>query len=182
MQESTLTTADACEVAKIHRDRLNEAVARGDYPCVPPTRAGAARRFDAAGTVALCVFGLFVSRGITPSAAGRLACEVKSLLDRDPDLDRALIVWRGGIRVEDVVPYSDEALRHFFEQLQPPKVSEWKRAYEAKILGTSTAADDEVLGRAHFPPKSVEILPLASFRGLFNFAVLGASAAPAEGR
>lgn len=66
----------ACRLAHVDRDRFNEAVARGDYPCAPPATPGRTRTFSVHDVVGLFVFGRLVERGMAAKLAGEYACEV----------------------------------------------------------------------------------------------------------
>lgn len=73
-----LTTVAACRVAGFHRDRFNELVHDGAFPCAPQTVPGRARLFDPDDMIALVLFKRLMDDGMTPQAAGVTACEVAS--------------------------------------------------------------------------------------------------------
>lgn len=78
----------ACRIAGIDRDRFNEAVAAGNYPCAPPAVAGSSRVFDEDALCALFYYGRMLGRGYPPSVAGNIAClfqEQLANLRRAPD-------------------------------------------------------------------------------------------------
>lgn len=85
----------ACRIALIDPDRFNEAVAAGNFPCAPPTRAGAARIFDVEDIVVLRVYALLMEEGVTPSKAGPLACGLRDLLREHPNAERVTQVKLG---------------------------------------------------------------------------------------
>lgn len=72
-----LTTVAACRVAGIHRDRFNEHVAAGHYPCAPSTIPGRARLFDPVDMIGLCLFQKLMKDGFDASRAGSIASEVQ---------------------------------------------------------------------------------------------------------
>ena len=80
-----LTTVAACHVARIDRDRFNEAVARGDYTCAPPTVPGRARLFDPDDMIGLWYFRQFQDEGYNPKRAGQLACQIMNAAKAMPD-------------------------------------------------------------------------------------------------
>ena len=71
-----LTTAVACRVARINRDRFNEHVAAGAFGCAPQTIPGRARLFDPDDMIALWLFRELMDDGFNASRAGSIACEV----------------------------------------------------------------------------------------------------------
>jgi hypothetical protein len=80
-----LRTAAACKVARLDRDRFNEAVAGGYLNCVPGTVAGRARVFTPDDMLVLWYFRELVEDGLTREYAGRIACEVADAAKRNPD-------------------------------------------------------------------------------------------------
>lgn len=86
-----LTTIAACRVARIDRQRFNEHVAAGDYPCAPKTVPGRSRLFDESDLIALFVFAREVERGVKPGAAGSLACQVRETLTDRPDAETSVL-------------------------------------------------------------------------------------------
>lgn len=85
-------TAVATEIAMVNRQRFNEAVAEGFYPCAPKTVRGATRVFDVNDIVALRVYGRLLDEGMIPRAAGQMACDLRTLLAQYPEIDRAVCV------------------------------------------------------------------------------------------
>jgi hypothetical protein len=73
-------TQSACRIAGIDRDRFNEAVAAGNYPCAPKVARGATRVFDEIDLVALFNYGRLIEQDIQPMKAGRLACHIVQCL------------------------------------------------------------------------------------------------------
>lgn len=69
-------TALAVRIARVDRDRFNEAVADGFYGCAPSTARGSARVFDEADMIALFCYGRMIDEGMSPRSAGSIACGV----------------------------------------------------------------------------------------------------------
>ncbi len=82
----------AAEIADIDRQRFNEAVAEGFYPCAPATVPGRARSFGLNDLLALKLYGQLVREGTTPRHAGAVACEFLGFLKCHPDERVALHV------------------------------------------------------------------------------------------
>lgn len=92
MTKLRATMALAAEIADIDRQRFNEAVAEGFYPCAPKTVPGRARTFGLLDLLALKLYGQLLSEGITPRYAGGVACEFLAFLQCNPDAEKALHV------------------------------------------------------------------------------------------
>ena len=69
----------ACRIARVDRDRFNEAVAKGDYPCAPKPGHGRTREFAIHEVIGLFVYGRLIESGTSPRNAGHLACEAARL-------------------------------------------------------------------------------------------------------
>jgi hypothetical protein len=80
-----LTTVAACRVAGIDRDRFNEHVAAGRFPCAPDTSQGRGRLFDPDNMLALALFSELLKDGLAAHLAGPIACEVAAAAKRHPD-------------------------------------------------------------------------------------------------
>lgn len=80
-----LTTKVACRVARMDRDRLNEHVAAGRFPCAPETTPGRARLFDPDDMIALWLFREQMDDGFEASTAGHIACEVARAARENPE-------------------------------------------------------------------------------------------------
>ncbi|QIB32671.1 hypothetical protein [Ancylobacter pratisalsi] len=78
------TTALAAEIARIDRQRFNEAVASGLYTCAPETVAGRARSFGLVDLVVLFIYGRLLDEGITPRHAGAAACRLLTYFQEMP--------------------------------------------------------------------------------------------------
>lgn len=155
-----LNAREACEVAKVHPDRLNEAIARGDFPCAPMTVAGGRRNFDENDFVLLALYGAMTARGVPPRIAGKVACRALAPLENSPDAPTLAIIWRSsgvdGVRLSEVTPDIGYAMG----QMRVPKVSE------------VASGDQDAMQRAWFPIFSVEIVNIAAIRARFLFRVL----------
>lgn len=92
MTKLRATTALAADIARIDRQRFNEAIAAGFYPCAPETIAGRARSFNLEDLIALTVYGHLLREGVTPRHAGAAACGLRSFLVECPGTDHALQV------------------------------------------------------------------------------------------
>lgn len=92
MTKLRATTALAADIARIDRQRFNEAIASGFYPCAPETIAGRARTFDLNDLIALTIYGHLLREGVTPRHAGTAACGLRHFLTECPGADHALQV------------------------------------------------------------------------------------------
>lgn len=89
--EPTMSSTYACEVAFVNKQRFNEAVARGDYPCAPPVE-GRARIFNACDVFGLWLYGHLTDEGLPPAKAGDLSCQLVEVMRQHPDLEEVAIV------------------------------------------------------------------------------------------
>ena len=80
-----LRAATACKIARLDRDRFNEAVAGSYLTCVPSTSAGRARVFLPADMLALWYYRELVEDGLTREKAGHVACAVAEAARANPD-------------------------------------------------------------------------------------------------
>ena len=80
-----LRTATACKIARLERDRFNEAVAGSYLTCVPSTSAGRARVFLPDDMLALWYYRELVEDGLTRERAGHVACAVAKAARTYPD-------------------------------------------------------------------------------------------------
>lgn len=92
MTKLRATTALAADICHIDRQRFNEAVASGFYPCAPETVAGRPRFFDVSDLLALRIYGHHLREGVTPRHAGHAACGVRAFLREHPEAERVLQV------------------------------------------------------------------------------------------
>ena len=146
---------EVCRLAGVDRDRLNEAIARGDYPCAPATRPGSRRIFAEADFIVLSVYGALTARGIPPRVAGAVACSSLSAIENAPYAEHLAIIWERDGRVKGVTPDVEGASA----MMKVPTQSEYE------------SGDPDARHRAHFPIASVEIMNIAAFRGKFRFAL-----------
>ena len=115
MIKPKLTTAAACRVARIDRDRLNEHVAAGRFGCAPATIAGRARLFDPDDMIALWLFRELMDEDVSASTAGVIACAGAGAARQNPDA-RAITY---------VQTYFDRSGGHAFPADQVPASNEW---------------------------------------------------------
>jgi hypothetical protein len=66
----------ACDAVGLDRDRFNEEVAAGLYPCAPSTEAGRARVFEEPDLIALYFYSGLKRMGMSAERAGSIACRV----------------------------------------------------------------------------------------------------------
>ncbi len=92
MTKLRATTALAADIARLDRQRFNEAVASGFYPCAPATIPGRARSFGLNDLIALRVYQHLIVEGMLPRHAGHFACGLLGFLEECPDADHALQV------------------------------------------------------------------------------------------
>ena len=83
--------ATACQVTGIDKQRFNEAVASGRYPCAPTVRKGGTRTFTEDDIIALFVYARLIEQEIPPRVAGDIACAVRSKLEEDPSVEEIRI-------------------------------------------------------------------------------------------
>lgn len=77
----------ACEIARVDKDRFNEAVHAGHYPCAPATRPGASRVFELNDLVVLYIYGRLLDEGVSTIAAGGTACRIREAIEDHPSAD-----------------------------------------------------------------------------------------------
>ncbi|WP_191557964.1 hypothetical protein [Brevundimonas aurantiaca] len=66
----------ACDAVGYDRDRFNEDVASGAYPCAPPTDQGRPRIFEEPDLIALYVHAYLRRMGVGADLSGSIACRV----------------------------------------------------------------------------------------------------------
>lgn len=150
-----LSAPDVCRLANVDRNRLNEAIARGDYPCAPETVPGARRLFGEADFIALATYGALTNRGIPPRLAGGVACRVRETVEQSTDAKLVALIWETNGLPYTVTPDITGALA----EMKVPTRAEFE------------AGGAEAMKRAYFPISSVEILNVAAFRGKFRVAL-----------
>lgn len=93
MTPPRLTTAAACKVAGLNRDRFNEHVASGAYRCAPETVPGKTRHFLPNDMLALRLFRDLLDDGLNARASGHIACEVSIAARCNPNADQISYVF-----------------------------------------------------------------------------------------
>ena len=115
MADVKLTTAAACRVAGIDRDRFNEHVAAGRFPCAPSTIPGRTRLFNAEDMIALRIFREEMDEGRDAISAGLIACAVANAARQHPEART----------ISFVQSYFDKMGGHAFPADQVPGAAEW---------------------------------------------------------
>lgn len=103
-------TGLAVEIAKVDRDRFNEAVAAGHYPCAPRTLRGTTRLFEVEDVVALWVYGRLIDEGVPPRNAGSIVCDLLNQVLKNDVYNEV---------AEEVVEVRTWAVRFFVPSNQP---------------------------------------------------------------
>ncbi len=88
-----LTTKAACRIVGFDRDRFNEQVAAGNFPCAPATVPGRARLFEPDDMIALYLFREFLDEGTDAKTAGKLACEIAHCARFNPEEPTIALVY-----------------------------------------------------------------------------------------
>ncbi|BBC74405.1 conserved hypothetical protein [Altererythrobacter sp. B11] len=91
--KTRLATKIACRVVGLDRDRFNEHVAAGNFPCAPETIPGRARYFDPDDMIGLWLFKEFLDEGVDAPVAGRMACEIMRCARQHPDAPTISLVY-----------------------------------------------------------------------------------------
>ncbi|WP_343343383.1 MerR family transcriptional regulator [Sphingomicrobium sp. XHP0239] len=112
MATPRVSTAIACRIVGLNRDRLNEYIAAGQYACAPATVPGRARLFDPDDLLTLMLFKRLMGDGYTVEGAGRIACAIGNLAKVHPDA-RAIsyvesYIGSGHAMLSHDVPAADE--------------------------------------------------------------------------
>lgn len=89
MAVKKVSTAIACRIVGLNRDRFNEYVAAGQYHCAPPTVPGRARLFDPDDMLTLFLFKRLIDDGYTIEKAGNIACAIGLVAKSHPE-ERAI--------------------------------------------------------------------------------------------
>lgn len=150
--EQTMSSTYASEVAFINKQRFNEAVARGDYPCAPKVE-GRARAFTARDIMGLWMYGHLTEDGIPPASAGELACQFVEVLRFTPDLEEVLIVRDAWRRRHVVAPDGLESLKKVtLAGTSPISIETWDLRQQHKNI----AHQFEKLAVRHVHPEDAE--------------------------
>lgn len=75
-QRMKLRSGAAMRVVNLAREKFNQAVSDGYYPCAPHTVAGSVRLFQEGDLIVLFAFARLLEIGVLPRRAGELACEL----------------------------------------------------------------------------------------------------------
>lgn len=146
-----LTATAACRVARIDRDRFNEHVAAGRFPCAPETIPGRARLFDPDDMVALCLFRENLDDGFDALRAGVIACAVAEAARLNPESSSIAYVQdyfgsRGfAVRPEDVPGHTvwDKVA---FNGSNVRKVTIYNIAYLRALIAHATEEERSIIG------------------------------------
>lgn len=146
-------TKQACRIADIHRDRFNEAVAAGNYPCAPKVLRGSTRVFDEDDLIVLFFYGRMLEEGYQPKLAGRLVCLVRDELRCSKDSEDEILlvrtaasnyeVWRGS-HVKEIIRRGNAGHSWVFWRLSFDigNIREYVQR-EAEVEASILGADDE---------------------------------------
>ena len=108
-----ISTTIACRVARLDRDRFNEAISGGFFKCAPNTIPGRARYFEPEDMIAVCLYRELLEDGMTKERAGHIACKVSNAAKRHPEADYISLVntyfseWGEAYPAEDVPKYEE---------------------------------------------------------------------------
>ena len=83
--------ATACQIAGINKQRFNEAVAAGRYPCAPKVLKGGTRAFREEDIIALFIYARLIEQNMPPRVAGEIACTLRAKLEEYPDADEVSV-------------------------------------------------------------------------------------------
>lgn len=145
-----LTTTAACRVAQIDRDRFNEHVAAGRFPCAPKTVAGRARFFDPDDMIALWLFREIMDDGIARERAGHIACQIALCARQNPEAEAVSYV--DTFVGSSVAVVADEVSHHSkwgevtFSGSDIRKVTTFNIAKIRKLIAHYTAEEQSIIG------------------------------------
>ena len=151
MAVTKLTTAVACRVAGINRDRFNEYVAAGQYPCAPRTIPGRARLFDPDDMLTLFLFKRLIDDGYTIEKAGKIACVLGEVAKEHPEerflsyVEDYFIGHGTAFRAKDVPDYEkwDDVL---FSGTDIRKVTTFRIGKERDLVAHYTDEQRSIIG------------------------------------
>lgn len=145
-----LTAMAACRVARIDRDRFNEHVAAGRFPCAPETVPGRARLFDPDDMIALWLFRELMDDGFDAAHAGRIACAVATAARDNPDAGAISYVqsyFGGGTAVPtDAVPAASDWDNTLFSGTDIRKVTTFRISKLREMIAHYTDEERSVIG------------------------------------
>lgn len=166
MTTPRLTTKAACRVAGIDRDRFNEAVARGDYPCAPPTVPGRARFFDSDALIALRLFREFTEEGMEAKRAGALACAIAECARSNPEARAISVVYNYfgphtfSVHPSDEVPTADKWDSVHFSGTDIRKVLTYRIGKLREMLDHYVKEESSIIGDDDDDPNVLAIKDL----------------------
>lgn len=152
MPAPKLTTAAACRIARIDRDRFNEHVAAGRYRCAPDTIPGRARLFDPDDMISLWLFRELMDDGFDVSTAGKIACAVGKAARRNPEANAISYVQDyftppGGTALPaDQVPAPSEWHRVMFGGTDIRKVTTFRIGKLREMIAHYTEEERAIVG------------------------------------
>ena len=146
-----LTTAAACRVARIDRDRFNEHVAAGRFQCAPETVPGRARYFDPDDMIALWLFRELMEDGFNAAKAGKIACAVGTAARANPQANAISYVedyfyGRGTAVVPEDVPPTDEWDKVLFSGTDIRKVTTFRLGKLREMIAHYTDEERSIIG------------------------------------
>jgi len=145
-----LTTAVACRVAGINRDRFNEYVAAGHYRCAPQTVPGRARLFDPDAMLTLFLFKRLMDDGFTVERAGGIACAIGEVAKQNPDARAISYVesyFPGGHAfLPSIVPPPEEWDNVLFSGTDIRKVTTYRIGKERDLVAHYTEEQRAIIG------------------------------------
>lgn len=146
-----LTTPAACRVARIDRDRFNEHVAAGRFPCAPETVPGRVRLFDPDDMLALYLFRELMEDGFDAAHAGSMACAVATAARVNPEAKAISYVQhysgdRGTAVVPESVPDSSEWDQVVFSGRDIRKVTTFRIGKMRDLIAHYTEEERSTIG------------------------------------
>lgn len=147
-----VTTATACKIVRLDRDRFNEAVAAGYLPCVPETIPGRARLFLPDDLLSLWFFRSLMEDGFSREMAGYIACAVAKAARHYPDAPAISYVetyFKGGAAypAHQVPDYSQWEKDGFtFEGTDIRKVTTFRVSKVRELIAHHTAVETSTFG------------------------------------
>ncbi|MFI5410155.1 hypothetical protein [Kaistia sp. UC242_56] len=150
-----LTAVAACQVARIDRDRFNEHVAGGRFPCAPETTPGRARLFDPDDMIALWLFRELMDDGLDASRAGKIACAVSGAARRNPGAGAISYVQTyleggagGGAYASEAIPAPSEWDDLKFSGVEIRKVTTFRISKLRELIAEATEEQRSIIGPA----------------------------------
>lgn len=145
-----LTTAIACRVARINRDRFNEHVADKTFNCAPSTIPGRARLFDPDDMIGLYLFRELMDDGFDARKAGFISCAVAAAAKNNPDAAAISYVesyFAGGDAFPaDQVPASSKWDEVLFSGTDIRKVTTFRIGKLRELIAHYTEEERSIIG------------------------------------